>query len=222
MALNNFKSLVQNIHSLLDDIQNEVIATIDTRNPAQVSPEQAGHSSEILVSTYRKFAQLSDVLATYAVDPSDHVTSIAGSFHESNALRVVSELRVADALGRQVLPMAELAINVKADVVPLRKCSCIITQPLMLIVHLGQCMRMLVNRGIFRETEFGSDVFANNRMSSILLSSHENNLHGFIGHWYDMLLNLVSPTTAEYIFQVSGCISRRVFHCASRTSRQWR
>jgi len=45
-------------------------------------------------------------------------------------------------------------------------------------------MRMLANRQIFRETEYGSDVFMNNRMSSILFNSHEKNLRGFIGHWY--------------------------------------
>ena len=45
-------------------------------------------------------------------------------------------------------------------------------------------MRMLANRQIFRETEYGSDVFMNNRMSSILFNSHEKNLMGFIGHWY--------------------------------------
>ena len=44
-------------------------------------------------------------------------------------------------------------------------------------------MRMLANRQVFRETEYGSDVFVNNRMSSILFSSHEKNLRGFIGHW---------------------------------------
>jgi len=46
-------------------------------------------------------------------------------------------------------------------------------------------MRMLANRQVFSETEYGSDIFANNRMSSILLSSHEKNLRGFIGHWYE-------------------------------------
>lgn len=49
-------------------------------------------------------------------------------------------------------------------------------------------MRMLANRQIFRETEYGSDVFVNNRMSSILLSSHEKNLRGFIGHWCEFFL----------------------------------
>ena len=52
-------------------------------------------------------------------------------------------------------------------------------------VYLGHIMRMLANRHIFRETEYGSDVFVNNRMSSILLSSHEKNLRGFIGFWYE-------------------------------------
>ena len=44
-------------------------------------------------------------------------------------------------------------------------------------------MRMLANRQIFRETEYESDVFVNNRMSSTLLSSNEKNLRDIIGHW---------------------------------------
>jgi hypothetical protein len=44
-------------------------------------------------------------------------------------------------------------------------------------------MRALVRRGVFREDKFGSDIYANNRLSSILLSAHEKNLNGFIGHW---------------------------------------
>lgn len=50
-------------------------------------------------------------------------------------------------------------------------------------------MRMLANRQVFRETEYGSDVFVNNKMSSILLSSHEKNLRGFIGHWYELIVS---------------------------------
>ena len=52
---------------------------------------------------------------------------------------------------------------------------------------LGHVMRMLANRQVFRETEHGSNVFVNNRMSSILLASHEKNLKGFIGHWYELI-----------------------------------
>ena len=50
-------------------------------------------------------------------------------------------------------------------------------------------MRLLANRQVFRETEYGSDVFANNKMSSILLSSHEKNLRGFIGHWCELTID---------------------------------
>ena len=49
---------------------------------------------------------------------------------------------------------------------------------------LGQVMRLLVNRSVFRETHYGSDVFANNRLSSAFLSAHEKNLRGVVGHWY--------------------------------------
>ena len=50
-------------------------------------------------------------------------------------------------------------------------------------------MKMLVNRQVFHETEYGSDVFMNNRMSSILLSSHEKNLRGFVDHWYEPIIH---------------------------------
>ena len=50
-------------------------------------------------------------------------------------------------------------------------------------------MKMLANRHVFRETEYGSDVFMNNRMSSILLSSHEKNLRGFAAHWYEPIIH---------------------------------
>jgi hypothetical protein len=39
-------------------------------------------------------------------------------------------------------------------------------------------MRLLVNRSVFRETHYGSDVFANNRLSSVFLPMHEKNLEG--------------------------------------------
>jgi len=63
-------------------------------------------------------------------------------------------------------------------------------------------MRMLANRQVFRETEYGSDVFVNNRMSSILLSSHEKNLRGFIGHWYESIVNdrLHDPRTKHHAY----------------------
>ncbi|KAK0204606.1 S-adenosyl-L-methionine-dependent methyltransferase [Desarmillaria ectypa] len=166
--LPGFTSLVAHLHTLLSDIEREVITNIDSRDPSLVSSSQAAPSSESLLRAYRKFGQLCDELASYAADPSEHVTTIGGAFHESNALQVVSELGVADALGvRQVL-LSELAHKVDADPTRLR-----------------QCMRTLVNRGLFRETAFGSDIFVNNRMSSILLSAHEKNLHGFVGHWCD-------------------------------------
>ena len=58
----------------------------------------------------------------------------------------------------------------------------------MLMVFSGHVMRLLANRQVFHETEYGSGVFVNNRMSSILLSSHEKNLRGFMGHWYERCL----------------------------------
>lgn len=49
---------------------------------------------------------------------------------------------------------------------------------------LGQVMRLLVNRSVFRESYYGSDIFANSRLSSVFLSAHEKVLRGVVGHWY--------------------------------------
>jgi len=57
-------------------------------------------------------------------------------------------------------------------------------------------MRLLVNRSVFRETHYGSDVFANNRLSSVFLSAHEKNLRGVVGHWY---VCICTPTTDDTI-----------------------
>ena len=69
-----------------------------------------------------------------------------------------------------------------------------------LLLFLGHVMRMLANRQVFRETEYGSDVFVNNRMSSILLTSNEKNLRGFIGHWYEPIVDYrhSSPGVKHY------------------------
>lgn len=120
-SLETFKSLVAQLRTLLSDIESEVSVTIESRDPLHVSSGQAIRSAEHLVAACRKFGQLSDELASYAADPSDHVAGVAGGFHESNALKVVSELHIANTLGNQELPLAVLATTVGADAVRLRE-----------------------------------------------------------------------------------------------------
>jgi hypothetical protein len=119
-TLVRFQRTVSHLRSLLDDIEREVTATIDSRDPDAVSSKQAPRPSAELLTAYRKFGIASDELAGFASDPSDYVTLIAGGFHESNALLVVSELAVADVLGDKQLPLNDIASKVDADPVRLR------------------------------------------------------------------------------------------------------
>ncbi|KAF9646659.1 S-adenosyl-L-methionine-dependent methyltransferase [Thelephora ganbajun] len=167
-ALEDFNALVKNLHKVIDTIASQVVATIGTRDPSLVSDKPSPPASSELLSAFRKFTKLSDEFSSYATSPSEHLTMIAGAFYESTALNVVSELGVADLIGKERVHVSWLAKEANVDQSRLR--------------HV---MRMLANRQVFRETEYGSDVFENNRMSSILLSSHEKNLKGFVGHWSD-------------------------------------
>ena len=188
-ALKDFNALVKNLHNVIDAIASQVSDTIDARDPSLVSDKPSSPASSELLSAFRRFTKLSDEFSSYATSPSEHLTMIAGAFYESTALNVVSELGIADLIGKEGVPMRQLAKEVNVDENRLREFG----TPWFALrevfraydgfVCLGHVMRMLANRHVFRETEYGSDVFVNNRMSSILLSSHEKNLRGFIGHW---------------------------------------
>ena len=188
-TLKDFNALVKNLHNVIDAIASQVSDTIDTRDPSLISDRPSPPASSELLSAFRRFTKLSDEFSSYATSPSEHLTMIAGAFYESTALNVVSELGIADLIGKEGVPVHQLAKEVNVDENRLREFG----TPWFALrevfgaydgfVCLGHVMRMLANRHVFRETEYGSDVFVNNRMSSILLSSHEKNLRGFIGHW---------------------------------------
>lgn len=188
-VLGDFCALVKNLHNVIDTIASEVVNTIDVRDPSLVSDKPFPPAASQLLSAFRKFTKLSDKFSSYATSPSEHLTMIAGAFYESTALNVVSELGIADLIGEERVPVGQLAKKVNVDESRLReRCefldsSCSGTFGLRFCS--GHVMRMLANRQVFRETEYGSNVFVNNRMSSILLSSHEKNLRGFVGHWYE-------------------------------------
>jgi len=91
----------------------------------------------------------------------------------------VSELGIADLIGKERVPVGQLARKVNVDesrlhefVIPSRE----VLKFTSLFWFLEHVMRMLANRQVFRETEYGSDGFVHKRMSSIPLSSHEKNL----------------------------------------------
>jgi len=186
-ALGDFKTVIQTLHQLLNVIDREVTETIDSRDPNKVSPTLAPRASAELLDAYKGFTKYSDKLASFAADPSDVGVTLIGGFHETNAIQVASELGVADILGNEELPLSEIAHRVGADEYRLRAYAYPLPdhRPLILRLRpLGQVMRLLVNRSVFRETHYGSDVFANNRLSSVFLSAHEKNLRGIVGHWY--------------------------------------
>ena len=194
-ALQDFTCLVKNLHNIIDTIAFQVVSTIDARDPSLVSDRPSPPAPSELLSAFRKFMKLSDEFSTYATSPSEHLTMIAGAFYESTALNVVSELGIADLIGKERVPVSQLAKRVDVDESRLRESAVPwsvlwgnFVGLISLFLFLGHVMRMLANRQVFRETEYGSGVFVNNRVSSILLNSHEKNLRGFIGHWYELFI----------------------------------
>ena len=191
-SLKDFTALVKDLHNVIDTIASQVTNTIDSRDPSLVSDKPSPPASSELLSAFRKFMKLSDEFSSYSTSPSEHLTMIAGAFYESTALNIVSELGIADLIGKERVSVSQLAKKVNVDENRLREPS---IPPSVLrywglrFYLLGHIMRMLANRQVFRETEYGSDVFVNNKMSSILLSSHEKNLRGFIGHWYELIVS---------------------------------
>jgi hypothetical protein len=203
-ALRDFCALINNLHEVIDTIASQVASTIDARDPSFVSDKPFPPASSELLTAFRKFTKLSDEFSSHATSPSEHLTMIAGAFYESTALNVVSELGIADLIGKEEVPVGRLAKEADVDEGRLRE----LAMPLTCLVEefflaygfcLGHVMRMLANRQVFRETEYGSDVFVNNRMSSVLLSSHEKNLRGFIGHWYECSLCFHNPSALYYV-----------------------
>ena len=185
-TLGDFNALVQNLHNVIDTIASQVVNTIEARDPSLVSDKPSPPASSELLTAFRRFTKLSDEFSSYATSPSEHLTMIAGAFYESMALNVASELGIADLIEKESIPVSQLAKRVNVDENRLREPEiCGLLWEVWTYDYSGHVMRMLANRQVFRETKYGSDVFVNNRMSSILLSSHEKNLRGFIGHWYE-------------------------------------
>lgn len=113
--LKDFSALVKNLHNVIDIIASQVINTIDIRDPSLVSDKPSPPAPSQLLNAFRKFTKLSDEFSSYATSPSEHLTVIAGAFYESTALNVVSELGIADLIGKQSVPVSQLAKKVNVD-----------------------------------------------------------------------------------------------------------
>jgi len=120
-TLKVFNVLVQNLHNVIDNIASQVANTIDARDPSLVLDKPSAPASSELLSAFRKFAKLSDEFSSYATSPSEHLTMIAGAFYESTALNVVSELGIADLIGKERVPVRLLARKVNVDESRLRE-----------------------------------------------------------------------------------------------------
>ena len=120
-ALKDFSALVRNMHDVIDTVASQVANTIDTRDPSVVSDKPSPPPSLELLSAFRKFMKFSDELSSYATSPSEHLIIIGGAFYESKALSVVSELGIADLIGKEGVPVSQLAKKANVDESRLRE-----------------------------------------------------------------------------------------------------
>ena len=139
LVLEDFNALVKNLHSAIDVIASQVVNTIEARDPSLVSDKPSPPASSELLIAFRRFTKLSDEFSSYATSPSEHLTAIAGAFYESTALNVVSELGVADLIGKGEVPVSQLAKETNVDESRLREC------PMFLPVSRG-----VIDLGLFR------------------------------------------------------------------------
>ena len=120
-ALKDFNALVKNLHNVIDTIASQVANVIDTRDPSVVSDKPSPPASSELLNAFRKFMKFSDELSSYATSPSEHLIVIGGAFYESKALSVVSELGIADLIGKEGVPVSQLAKKANVDESRLRE-----------------------------------------------------------------------------------------------------
>jgi len=120
-ALKDFRALVENLHGAIDIIASQVVSTIDARDPSLVSDKPSPPASSELLNAFRRFTKLSDEFSSYASSPSEHLTMIAGAFYESTALNVASELGIADLIGKEKVPVSQLARKANVDESRLRE-----------------------------------------------------------------------------------------------------
>ena len=114
-SLGDFRALVKNLHEIIDAVASQVVNTIDARDPSLASDKPFPPTSSELLTAFRKFTKLSDEFSSYATSPSEHLTTIAGAFYESAALNVVSELGIADLIGKEEIHVGQLAKKVDVD-----------------------------------------------------------------------------------------------------------
>ena len=120
-VLQDFNALVKNLHNAIDVIASQVVDTIENRDPSLVSDKPSPPAPSELLSAFRGFTKLSDEFSSYATSPSEHLTTVAGAFYESTALNVVSELGVADLIGKGRVPVSQLAKKANVDESRLRE-----------------------------------------------------------------------------------------------------
>ncbi|KAI0659135.1 S-adenosyl-L-methionine-dependent methyltransferase [Cubamyces menziesii] len=97
--------------------------------------------------------------------PAEYTILLAESCHESAALHLVTELRVADVIGEDTKSLSDIAKEVNVDV-----------------RYIGAAMNCLLRHGYFEEVQgFDYQAFKNNMMSSVLRENNPDNLREAIG-----------------------------------------
>ncbi|KAI0324082.1 S-adenosyl-L-methionine-dependent methyltransferase [Cubamyces sp. BRFM 1775] len=97
--------------------------------------------------------------------PAEYTILLAESCHESAALHLVTELRVADVIGEGTKSLSDIAQEVKVDA-----------------RYIGAAMNCLLRHGYFEEVPGSAhQVFKNNSMSSVLREKSSDNLCDAIG-----------------------------------------
>ena len=120
-ALKDYNALVKNLHNVIDTVASQVANTIETRDPSVVSDKPSPPASPELLNAFRKFMRFSDEFSSYATSPSEYLMMIGGAFYESKALYVVSELGIADLIGKEGVPVSQLAKKANVDESRLRE-----------------------------------------------------------------------------------------------------
>ncbi|KAH9896815.1 S-adenosyl-L-methionine-dependent methyltransferase [Cubamyces lactineus] len=97
--------------------------------------------------------------------PAEYTILLAESCHESAALHLVTDLRVADVIGEDTKSLSDIAQEVNVDA-----------------RYIGAAMNCLLRHGYFEEVQgFAYRVFKNNNMSSVLREKNPENLREAIG-----------------------------------------
>ncbi|KAK9763019.1 hypothetical protein K7432_010692 [Basidiobolus ranarum] len=156
-----FDALTTQATRLAEDIEGlGVCDDLDGNSPDQsLLPLEAWKAAQRLSSAL-------DRLQTRIVPPATYLSQLTGAFVESKAIYALCKYGVADALQDGPLHLNELAqkVNARPEI-------------------LDTLLRTIIRAGLFKETEVGSKIYANNRISDFLRANHPRSQLPWVGYW---------------------------------------